>query len=193
MNLGLLRSDLELINSIVVDQIKRFEADFLNSPAKVKVLVGGHKIRTGEGNVIELEAGTTVELERWIAEELVKSGIAAPRDEDQLDRVALNRLRWLETSVSSDYPRPLPQGFYPLARRLLSGARAANQAIAGEVDSAVREIVNARVRKVLRFASAPNHVTDVYDSLQPEEQLLYNVVRNCLNAWKEGVLGAGWK
>ncbi len=189
----MLRSDSDSINSIVVEQIKRFEVDFLNSMTKVKVLVGGHKIKTGEGSVIELEEGSTVEVERWIAEELVRSGIAVPRDEVQLDRIALNRLRWLETSVSSDYLRPVPQGFYPLARRLLKSAKATNPELANDVDSAIREIVNARIRKIVRLAIAPNIMTEVYASLQPEEQLLYNVIYGCLNAWKDGVLGAEWK
>ncbi|MGQ9513584.1 MAG: hypothetical protein ACUVTL_00795 [Thermoproteota archaeon] len=191
--LSLLRTDLDLINSIVVEQIRRLEVDFLNSMMKIKVLAGGQKIKTGDGTVIEPEAGSTIEVERWIAEELIQSGIAASREEIQLDRVALNRLRWLETSISSDSLKPVPKGFYPLVRRLLRSAKSTNQDLANEIDSAVREIVNARIRKIMRFATAPNIMTDVYASLQPEEQFLYNAIYCCLNAWKEGVLSVEWK
>jgi hypothetical protein len=183
---------MEMIDSLVVEQIKRFEVDFINSMTKVKILVNDQRIRLEDGTNLEPKLGALIELERWIADELVQSGLASPQDDVQLDRVAINRLRWLETSFSADSLRPLPPGFYPRARRLLLQA-ASKAELKNEIDSALKEVLNARIRKLLRFAIAPSLPQDARASLQPEEKLLYELIHGCVNSWKEGVLGAGWK
>lgn len=187
----MLPSEMEMVDSLVIEQIKRFEVDFLNSMAKVKILIDDQRIKMGDGTTLEPKLGSLIELERWIAEELAQSGIASLQDDVQLDRVSLNRLRWLETSISADNIRPLPQGFYPRARRLLQIT--SKTELKNEIDSTLREVLNARVRKLLRLAVAPSLPQDANVSLQPEEKLLYELIHRCLNSWKEGVLGARWK
>jgi len=192
-SVGLLPSEMEMVDSLVVEQIKRFEVDFLNSITKVKILADDQRIKAGDGTTLEPRLGSSIELERWIAEELARSGVASLQDDVQIDRVSLNRIRWLETSISADALRSLPQGFYPRARRILQAAKASDQDRQNEIDSAIREILNARVRKLLRLAIAPSLPQDAHASMQPEERLLYEMIHRCLSSWKEGILGAGWK
>jgi len=184
---------MEIVDSLVVEQLRRFEVDFLSSPTKVKILVDNQRIRAGDGTMLEPKLGTSIELERWIAEELTQSGVASLQDDVQIDRVSLNRIRWLETSISAEALRSLPQGFYPRARRILKAAKSSDQGRQNEIDGALREILNARVRKLLRLAIAPSLPQDAHASMQPEERLLYEMIHSCLSSWKEGVLGAGWK
>lgn len=189
----MLPSEMEMVDSLVVEQIKRFEVDFLNSTTKVKILVDNQRIKRGDGTMLEPKLGSSIELERWIAEELAQSGVASLQDDVQIDRVSLNRIRWLETSISAEALRSLPQGFYPRARRILQTAKASNQDRQNEIDSVLREILNTRVRKLLRLAIAPSLPPDAHASMQPEERLLYEMIHGFLSSWKEGVLGAGWK
>jgi len=159
----------------------------------VKIQVNGQRIKIGNGAVLEPKLGSIVEVERWVAEELAQSGVGSMQDDVQLDRISLNRLRWLETSISADSLRPLPPSFYPRARRLIQTARASSPELLNDVDSTLREVLNARVRKLMRLAIAPSLPPDAHASLQPEEKLVYDIIHGCLNSWKEGVLGVGWK
>jgi hypothetical protein len=180
---------METVNSLIVEQVKRFEVDFLYSMAKAKVLVGGQRIRGDDGSVLEPKPGSVVEVSRWVAEELIRGGIASLQEDVQVDRVYLNRLRWLETSISSEALRPLPRCFYPRVRRYLQTVKATSPELVNEIDGALREVFNARIRKLLRLAFAPSIPPDAHASMQPEERVLFDLIRSSLSSWKEGVLG----
>lgn len=181
----MLASDASLVSKTVVDSLSRLEMQFRVSPIRLRVTGEATGVRRADGRPMDLHTGEVVELERWVGEELAGAGLAEPLEEP-ITPTVLNRLRWLEGMAQGEALRPLPDAFYPRARRLL---RAEGET--GLLRQAILDVVSGRIRKIIRLASVASIPREAGAAMQPEDAVLYDAVRTCISAWRDAVLGVG--
>lgn len=134
--------------------------------------------------------GQEVEVPRWMAEELVKSGIAKWRDEDRLDLATLSKMHWRETIPAARQIPAVGEQFYQMLRALLVELKMQSRsdpAKGRDFEKALhlsRDIVNCRIRKIVSLAAAPAQTEDVLANLANEERSLYLALSRIISEWR---------
>jgi hypothetical protein len=174
--------------------IKNAEFSFENSPVKITASRNYPEIKLAGLTVGPFEEGNDYEVSYWIAEELVKSGIAHFHSQDLLDAGKVSKIQWTERVQTAGQMSKLPDGFYPKLRRYLVELR---EGIANNpermreferVDHLTKDIVNSRMKKIVSIASAPAQAESALRNLTVEERLLYEQLSQVINKWKTRIL-----
>lgn len=166
------------------------DIDFQNRNTKVIVVRDSVEIDVGDGALGPFKAGQEVDLPRWVAEELVKSGIVRWRDEDRLDLPTLSKMHWRETIPTARQIPAVGADFYQKMRRLLVDLKTQSRSDPSkgrDFEKAVqltKDIVNCRIRKIVSLAAAPAQTDDVLANLAGEERELYRTLSGIIIDWR---------
>jgi hypothetical protein len=166
------------------------DIDFQNRNTKVIVIRESAEIGVGDGTLGPFKAGQEVDVPRWVAEELVRSGIARWRDEDRLDLATLSKIHWRETIPTARQIPAVGTDFYQKMRRLLVDLKAQSRSDPSkgrDFEKAVqltKDIVNCRIRKIVSLAAAPAQTEDVLTNLASEEKELYRALSGIIIDWR---------
>jgi hypothetical protein len=169
--------------------------EIANSPIKIILLKDVEEFPFLKDRFGSLRAGQETEIPFWVAEELVKAGIAKFREEDLLTLSALSKIHWRETLPSSRQIPALPRIFFFLLRRFLRNLRneSRNDSLKSrdleKAESLSQDIVNCRVRKIVSLAAGPAISDDLLRSLTEEERVLYTHIGSLISRWKSEVVG----
>jgi hypothetical protein len=130
---------------------------------------------------IVMEKGKALKVSRGIASHLADSGWVKI-GEDHLATKDISSMRWLESSEESLIK--LPDFFYLRAAKLLK--EGLGKAV--EIQNDLQEIIDMRLRKLVKLVFLRDVPTNILERLQPEEVLLFNLLREALNTWKREVM-----
>lgn len=135
------------------------------------------------------ERGREYRMTRWIAEKLRNEGILEIKDPQPISNTEVSKILWRE--VRSSVATKLPERFYPRLRsylRILKNqvSKTGKPAAIKEEEQAgqnLRELINARLQKILRLTLAYTPPISALEGLSPEERELYEQVRESVESW----------
>jgi hypothetical protein len=165
--------------------------DFKNTLTKIIVLENLRQLKIGSITIGPLKEGEEIEIQNWIASELIKAGYGRYHDEYSINNISLNKIHWRETRLQTGRRiSSLPEYFYPRLRRYLHSLKEkaiSDASFAVEYDRSVRlahDIINCRLKKIVSLAAAPSQTESVLRSLTNEERILYNELHTKISEWK---------
>ena len=170
-----------------------YEFDFQNRTVKVIAIRESPEISTGETSFGPFRVGQEIDAPRWVAEELVHSGIAKWRDEDRLDLATLSKMHWRETIPTARQIPAIEGDFYQKLQGLLAELRAQSRSDPSkgrDFEKAVqlsKDIINCRIRKIVSLTGAPAQTEDVLANLANEERTLYRTLSRIIIEWRSKI------
>jgi len=168
-----------------------YDLDFQNRTVKIIVVRESGEINAGGKTFGPFRAGQEIEAPRWVADELVRSGIAKWRDEDRLDLTTLSKMHWRETIPTARQIPAIGEDFYPMLRSLLVDLKAQSRsdpAKGRDFEKAAhlsKDIVNCRIRKIVSLAASPAQTENALASLANEERGLYLTLSKIITEWRK--------
>ena len=173
--------------------LERREREYLLGIARARMRSSVENLTVGDFHVEKLSEGETVDLPRWVLDELVAQGMAEAAETPFENEIfsALSREKMMGPLQLSG----LSQDFYVRMRRRL-GALAA-----GVGEGKVRkedmerlravcyDLVGIRLSKLLSLSSSSAPSSALADRLTPEESSFFAISQALSKEWKAGLLG----
>jgi hypothetical protein len=175
------------------EMLERREREYMLGTARAKIRSPIERLDVGDFHIEKLGAGDSVELPRWVADELVAQGMAEVSEAPFENEVftALSREKMMGPLQLS----ALPQDFYVRMRRRI-GALAAEVAegkVRREDMERLRgvcyDLVGIRLSKLLSLSSSSTSASALSDKLTPEEGAFFAISQSLSKEWKAGLLG----
>jgi len=170
--------------------------DFNFEHSLVKIIANRNcpEIKLAGLNVGPFEEGNEYEVQFWMAQELEKTEIARFREEERLDATKLYKIQWTERVQTAGQISKLPENFYPKLRRYLTELKA--EAVKApekmreyeKIKHAIRDIVNARLKKIVSLASTPALTEQILKNFTGEERFLYEQLYVLIHEWGTKIL-----
>jgi hypothetical protein len=179
----------------IKELFERRENEFMLAKSRVKMRSSVENIDAGDYRIETLSEGQSVELPRWMAEELVRLNLAESSDEPFEMEIfrAISREKMMGPLQLS----ALPQDFYLRMRRRVAylGAAAREGRVKKEEYEKLRavcyDLVGMRLSKLLSLSSTSAKATDMGERLTPEEREFYTLSQASSLEWKAALLGEG--
>jgi len=174
-------------------EIKDLDFHFENSPTRIVANRNHSEIKLAGITIGPLQEGNEYELHYWIAQELVKAGIAHFREDDCLDAAKLYKIQWRERVQIAGQISELPADFYPKLRRFVANLK---EEIAKQPEKIQEyekaryltwDIINSRLKKIVALSSGPTQTEEVLKKFTGEERLVYEQVSKIINLWKRQI------
>ena len=180
--------------STISAKVGRLDFSFQNSIVKIVANRSCPEIKLAGLTLGPFEEGNEYEVLYWIAQELEKAGIARVREEEGFDATKLYKIQWTERVQTAGQMSMLPEYFYPKLRRYLKGLRAEVSRSPEKMrdyektSHTARDILNARLKKIVSLASAPAHTEQMIKHLAEEERSLYEQLYALISDWRTQIL-----
>jgi hypothetical protein len=175
--------------------LERREREYLLGIGRAKMRSSIENLDVGDFHIEKLSEGESVELPRWVMDELVARGMAEPAESPFENEVfsALSKEKMMGPLQLSG----LPPDFYVRMRRRL-GVLASGVA-EGKMRSQDLErlrgvcydLVGIRLSKLLSLSSSSAPASTLADKLTPEEASFFSISQSLSKEWKTGLLGGG--
>ncbi len=192
------RLTMSCLGSPIQPSIEDIDFEFKNAIVKIIIDRGLPEIKIMGKRVGPLEEGMEVEVEQWVALELVRAGFAHFHRSETIDLASLRKIQWKETIQPGRQLSSIPESFYPKMRRYISelrGKSARDPSYVNKFNKALRlaqDIVNCRLRKIVGLAASPGQVSIALQSLSREERVLYDSLHTIISEWRSKILKAGF-
>ena len=175
--------------------LERREREYLLGNARTKMRSSVESLDVGDFHAERLSEGDSVELPRWVADELVSQGMAEPADPPFENEVfnALSKEKMMGPLQLST----LPADFYVrMRRRLGSLSAAAGEGKARKEDldrlrAVCYDLVGIRLSKLLSLSSSSTPASSLLERLNPEEASFFAVSQSLSKEWRAAILGGG--
>jgi len=175
--------------------IEQREREFMLAKTRVKMRSSVENIDAGDYRIESLAEGQSVELPRWVAEELAALNLAETSDEPFESEIfrALSREKMmgpLQLSV-------IPEDFFLRMRRRV--AHLGNAVKEGRVrreeyeklKGVCYDLIGMRLSKLLSLSSSSAKASDMGERLTPEERAFFTMAQSSSQEWKTALLGDG--
>ena len=179
----------------VKELLDRREREYLLGTARAKMRSSVENLDVGDFHVEKLSEGETVDLPRWVADELISQGMAESAESPFENEVfsALSREKMMGPLQLSKLP---PDFYVRMRRRLgaLSAALAEGKARREELErlkAVCYDLVGIRLSKLLSLSSSSVPASSLADKLTPEESAFFAISQSLSKEWKAGLLGGG--
>jgi hypothetical protein len=178
----------------VSSKIRDLDFSFENSPVKIVANRNCPEIKLAGKLVGPFEEGEEHEVQYWIAQNLVKSGIARFRESELLDSTKLYKIQWKERVQTLRQVSKLPENFYPRLRRYMTELKeeiTKNPEKAREYEKVkhlTQDVLNARLKKIVLLSSASAQTEQVLRNFTSEERFLYKHLFKIVNEWRTQIL-----
>ena len=187
----MLKAELSIMDDLVRRGLDRIETDQMISQVKVNPKEDFSFASSLVGQ-ISLKKSNVAEVPLYVARQLFAEGAAEPL-EGFLDRKKLARInseeRYKEYRLTD-----LPPSFYFHLKYLVSSFKSqADERKASEMESLAAEIVDLRLKKILRYCLLPSASPELGKSMTTEETHLFNLLSHMINCWKKEVMDLGGK
>ncbi|MGB9778026.1 MAG: hypothetical protein ACPLW8_01365 [Candidatus Bathyarchaeales archaeon] len=182
------------MQKIIATHIKDLDFIFEHTLTKIVANRNCPEIKLAGLNVGPFEEGNEYEVQFWIAQELVKAGIARFREDERLDATKLYKIQWTERVQTAGQIPKLPENFYPKLRRYLTELKeeaSKNPEKIREYEKIkhlTQDVLNARLKKIVSLASAPAQIEQTLKNLTPEERIFYDQLYNLIQKWKKQIM-----
>ena len=140
-----------------------------------------------EHGINKARRGETIEVPRWIAEELEEEGLVKLLEEGfevELFRV-LNR----EKLQGMYQLSPVKADFYLKLRRYLINLRKRKKEAFDRFRIYAQDFIKIRLSKVLSLAISSTNIEQATSNMTPEEIALYKEVKEIADLWKKTMMG----
>ncbi len=168
------------------------EREFALSPVRVTMKSSVQEMEVGDLVLKGLTGTQTVELPRWVAEELVDLGLAEIQEE--AFEVEIYKALTREKILSSPQLSPLEPNFYLRMRRRLAMVKAGvekgkyRREDLEKLRATSYNLIGRRLNKLLAISSSANLET-ISDRITPEERVFFSTCREVSDQWKAALLG----
>jgi hypothetical protein len=175
-------------------EINNADFCFENSPIRVIADRNYPEIKLAGVSVGPFEEGNEYEVYHWIAQELVGSGIAHFREDDNLDATKLYKIQWKERVQIAGQISELSEDFYPNLRRYVASVKAEiakHPEKAQDYEKAKHlawDIVNSRLKKIIALSSGPAQTGQIQKKFTCEERFIYEQLGKIITEWKAQIL-----
>jgi len=175
--------------------LDRREREYLLGNARTKMRSSVENLDIGDFRIEKLSEGDTVDLPRWVADELVSQGMAESADtpfENELYGALAKEKMMGPLQLSG-----LSVDFYVKMRRRLSVLnRSAAEGKSRKEDlerlrGVCYDLVGIRLSKLLSLSSTSTPASSLAEKLTPEESEFFAVSQSLSREWKAGLLGMG--
>ena len=175
--------------------IERREREYLLGTTRARMRSSVENLDVGDFHIEKLSEGDSVELPRWVADELVGQGMAEPAETPFESEIfsALGKEKMMGPLQLSG----LPPDFYVKMRRKL-GALSAGVAEGktrredfDRLRGVCYDLVGIRLSKLLSLSSSSTPASTLAERLTPEEAEFFALSQSLSKEWKAGLLGAG--
>jgi len=169
------------------------EREYMLAKARVKMRASVENIEAGDYGIESLTEGQSVELPRWVAEELAGLNLAEAPEEPFETEVfrALSKEKMMGPLQLST----LPENFYIRMRRrvgYLEDAADEGKVRREEFEklrAVCYDLVGMRLSKLLSLSSSSAKASDLGDRLAPEERAFFGQAQALSAGWKGALLG----
>lgn len=176
--------------------LKVEDLDFCFENVFVKIIADRNhpEIQLAGLSIGPFEEGNEYEVHYWVAQELVKAGIAHFREDDCLDATKLYKIQWKERVQGAGQISELSEDFYPKLRRYLADIKseiAKHPEKVQEYEKAKHsawDIVNSRLKKIVALSSGPPQPDQIQKKFTCEERVIYVQLSKIINEWKAQIL-----
>jgi len=181
-----------------LDDIKRLDIKFDHRIVGLIAVKAIPKLVVGDIELGPIDSGASFEIQRWIADEFIRSGVARLADatsEMSLTKVQEHYIK--ETMQPSRRLSTLPEDFYPKLRRLLNELSKTRLSDPDKTDEFRKmtqlstDILTVRLNKILLLSSAHGQNEDVLKNLTPDEKLMYATLHKAVENWRRKVFEYG--
>lgn len=168
------------------------EREYMMAPVRVTMRASMDDIEVGDVLLRKSREGETLELPRWMAEELVESKLADTQDESF--EVEIFKALAREKMLASPQLSPLAPDFYQRMRRRIATIRAGAEKgkYRREDYLKLREnsynLVGRRLSKLLSLSSSSS-IETIADKITPEEKVFFSTCSAVSAEWKRALLG----
>ena len=169
------------------------EREFMFGKARVKMRASVENIEAGDYGIESFSEGQSVELPRWVAEELVGLNLAEASDEPF--EVEVFRALSKEKMMGPLQLSTLPENFYIRMRRRmrhLEDAADEGRVRRDEFEklrAVCYDLVGMRLSKLLALSSSSAKASDLGDRLAPEERAFFGEAQSISAGWRAALLG----
>ena len=173
--------------------LERREREYMLQSTRAKMRSSVENLDVGDFHVEKLGEGESVELPRWVADELVSQGMAET-SEAPFENEIFNALSKEKMMGPLQLPG-LPQDFYVRMRRKLGtlSAKVAEGKSRKEDFERLRgvcyDLVGIRLSKLLSISSSSTPSSTLAEKLTPEESDFFSISQSLSKEWKNGLLG----
>lgn len=173
--------------------LERREREYLLGSVRAKMKSSIENLDVGDFHIEKLSEGESVELPRWVLDELVAQGMAEttePPFENEIFSTLSKEKMMGPLQLSS-----LPPDFYVRMRRrlgTLEAGVASGRARRDEVErlrAVCYDLVGIRLSKLLSLSSSSAPASTLADKLTPEENSFFAISQALSKEWKSGLLG----
>ena len=179
----------------IKDLFESAETDFLLSKTTVTMKSSLENIEVGDFKIDSVKEGETLEVPRWVAEELALLNMAESTDEPFETEMykALSREKMMGPFQLSS----LPVDFYIRMRRRLAylSAGVLEGRFKKEDYEKVRghsyDLVGMRLGKLISIAGTSTGMREFEDKITPEEKAFFGISQTLSRQWKDSILKEG--
>jgi hypothetical protein len=175
--------------------LERREREYLLGTTRARMRSSMENLDVGDFHAERLSEGETVELPRWVADELIGQGMAEALDPPFEGEIfnALSKEKMMGPLQLSS----LTPDFYVKMRRRLGilASGVADGKIRREELERLRgvcyDLVGIRISKLLSLSSSSTPASALAERLTPEESTFFDLSQGLSKEWKTGLLGGG--
>ena len=175
--------------------LERREREYLLGNTRAKMRSSVENLDVGDFHAEKLSEGESVDLPRWVADELVAQGMAEATEPPFENEIfsALSKEKMMGPLQLSS----LPPDFYVRMRRRLAALAAGVEAGKGKREDLDRlrgicyDLVGIRLSKLLSLSSSSTPASALSEKVNPEEAAFFAVSQSLSKEWRAGILGGG--
>jgi hypothetical protein len=179
----------------VKEMLDRREREYLLGTTKTKIRSSIENLDVGDFHIEKLSEGETVDLPRWVADELVGEGMAESVDTPFENEVfsALSREKMMGPLQLSTLP---PDFYVRMKRRIGTPGPGVVEGKARKEElerlrAVCYDLVGIRLSKLLSLSSSSTPASSLAGKLTPEESAFFSISQSLSKEWKAGLLGGG--
>ena len=176
----------------ITELFERREREFLLSPVRVVVRSPMEQLEVGDMTLEKMRVGESMELPRWVAEELAELNVAEIQEE--AFEVEIFKALTREKMLGAQQLSALQPNFYLKMRRRLAAVRAGSETGKyrredyDKLKATSYDLVGRRLSKLLSVSPSTSLQT-IGDKLAPEEREFFTTSRSQSEEWKRSLLG----
>ena len=175
--------------------LERREREYMLGTTRARMRSSVENLDVGDFHIEKLSEGDSVDLPRWVADELITQGMAESSETPLENEIfsALSKEKMMGPLQLSG----LPADFYVKMRRRLTALAASvaegksKSADLERLRGVCYDLVGIRLSKLLSLSSSSTPASSLAEKLTPEESAFFAISQSLSKEWKAGILGGG--
>ncbi len=173
--------------------LERREREFLMASTRAKMRSSVENLDVGDFHIEKLSEGESVELPRWVADELVGQGMAET-GESPFENEIFNALSKEKMMGPLQLSGLTPDFYVKMRRKLMSLGASVSEGKSRKEDydrlrAVCYDLVGIRLSKLLSLSSSSATASTLGDKLTAEEAAFFALSQSLSREWKAGLLG----